>query len=615
MECYNSSCSAPSAGVASSTYASAVQFFAAAICLASEGSYPDANVRDLSRFDFIIVGAGSTGSVLANRLSEVDKWSVLLIEAGGDPPIEADIPGFHVDLYGTKFDWKYKTANDGIVNQANINGSIDWPRAKMIGGCSNNNAMIYIKGNSQDYQRWYDAGNPEWNLDDVRRSFKKAESFQDANLARNPDVDQQYGHDGPLVINTFNSTFRESTKKVLAAWNEIGLENVQDLNVANLFGSGIMRVTASNGERNSVSKEYLQPIKNRKNLKIMKNSFVKRILINAFKQAEGVLVERDGKTIRIFANKEVIISAGAINSPQLLMLSGVGPEQHLRSKAIPTLVDSPMVGQNLRDHFLLPTTIYTDEPNEETEADMQFEVIQYFYNRTGYLAQNIVYDILAFFSLDKEAKYPDFEIYVLKIQRNKPNLKEYLVKVNQYKDEVADSIVELNQKYSLYVFQVSLLHPHSSGNISLSSRNPKDSPIIFPNYFKDPRDIELTVSAIEKVLEVLNTTYFKSVNGFLGRIKWPACDEFELGSRDYFKCISLNVGGTVYHPVGTCKMGTNTTNSVVSSRLKVHGVKNLRVIDASVMPNHVSGNTNGPCVMIGERAAELIKEDYNICDS
>ncbi|XP_075973569.1 ecdysone oxidase-like [Anticarsia gemmatalis] len=563
------------------------------------------------KFDFIIVGAGSSGCVLANRLSEVKDWNILLIEAGGDPPIEANIPGFHHDLHPTKYNWGYTTVDNGITNQANINGSIDWPRGKMIGGSSNINGIVYSQGSDEDYQRWFDAGNSEWSVDHVRRCFRKSVSLQDMNLLKNPDIKRHYGHNGPLVINTFNSTQRQNTLEVLSAYDEIGIKTVPDMNVANAFGSGIERVTASDGERNSVSKAYLQPIKHRKNLKIMKNTLALKVLINSRKIAYGVQVETKGKKIDIFATKEVILSAGSINSPQLLMLSGVGPEKHLRSKKIPVVFNSPNVGQNLKDHILQPLTIYTNEPRSVTEADMQFDVIKYFYNRAGYLAQqNAFYDILAFNSLNKNAKYPDFQTFVKKSMKNMTSLKSFLISNNNYKEEVAESIAELNKKYSLYTFEISLLHPHSVGNISLNTNDPKDFPLIYSNYFSDPRDLELLLSGIEKLLEILNTTFFKSVKGFLGRIKWPECDKFKVGSRDYLKCICINLVGTVYHPVGTCKMGSNVSNSVVSSRLKVHGVKNLRVVDASVMPNHISGNTNGACVMIGERAAELIKEDH-----
>ncbi|XP_075973398.1 ecdysone oxidase-like [Anticarsia gemmatalis] len=340
--CLNSTCTTPSLGLSTLTFASAVQFFAAATCF-SEGTYPDADIEDSARFDFIIIGAGSTGSVLANRLSEVEDWNILLIEAGGDPPTEAAIPALHSTLYSSKYNWGYRTTNNGIINQGNIDGSIDWPRGKVLGGSSNINAMFWVKGNTADYQRWHDAGNSEWSVDDVQRCFKKAESLQDEKIAQIPGVIEQYGQDGPLVINTFNLTNRILADNVLSAWNDIGFENVQDLNAANVFGSGTTRVTVSNGERNSVSKAYLQPIKNRPNLQIMQNTLVTKVLINGDntlnKQAYGVEVERNRQIIKIYANKEVIVSAGTINSPQLLMLSGIGPEQHLESKSIQTIVD------------------------------------------------------------------------------------------------------------------------------------------------------------------------------------------------------------------------------------------------------------------------------------
>ncbi|XP_075973649.1 ecdysone oxidase-like [Anticarsia gemmatalis] len=608
---YGATCSAPSAGYSASTFASAVQLLAAAQCF-SEESLPDSSDQNFAAYDFIIVGAGASGCVLANRLSEIEHWNVLLIEAGGDPPVESSIPGYHFSLHNSDFNWRYKTVNDGRTNQGNQDGCIYWPRGKMVGGSTNINAMMYVQGNSEDYQRWFDAGNTEWTVEDVRRCFRKSENYQDQLLDQDPDIRNHYGHDGPLVINTFNSTERVRGNKLISAYDEIGIKKVKDINVANAFGAAIMTVTASNGERNSMSKAYLVPIKDRKNFSIMKNALVTKVLINDLNQAYGVLVEQNGVTVTIHANIEVILSAGALNTPQILMLSGIGPKEHLESKGIQTIVDLPMVGQNLIDHLLFPITVFSDELTENSEADDEFDNLKYFHNRSGPLAQNVVLDTFAFYATNEDAKYPEFEAYVLRKRKNSSGLKKEFVTLFRFTDHVADSIVELNQNHTLHLFLLSLLHPLSSGTITLSSNNPKDPPLINANYFADDNDLELMVSGIQKLLELLDTEYFKSIGGFLGRTRTPNCDELELGSREYWKCQCLDIVSTVFHPVKTCKMGQLESDSVVSSRLKVHGVENLRVVDGSVMPNHISGNTMAPCVMVAERAAELIKEDYNL---
>ncbi|CAB3253641.1 unnamed protein product [Arctia plantaginis] len=289
MSCYNTPCEIPTTGGFPNTFASAVQFFAASQCLLTEGIVKEDYIPSNTKFDFIIVGGGSAGSVLANRLSEIKEWKILLLEAGDDPPVESNVPALDKSVFRTQYDWKYLTTGDAEIDQAVINNSINWPRGKMLGGSSNLNAMIYIEGNDQDYQRWYDAGNLEWSVQDVRRCFKKGQSYQNERLLQNPKITEHYGHNGPLIINTFNSTYRIVADKILKSWNDIGIKNVPDLNTANVLGSGIVSVTAAYGERQSSNKAYLNPVLHRKNLKVLKNSFVTKILIRrSSKVAYGV---------------------------------------------------------------------------------------------------------------------------------------------------------------------------------------------------------------------------------------------------------------------------------------------------------------------------------------
>ncbi|KAJ8728001.1 hypothetical protein PYW08_016386 [Mythimna loreyi] len=350
MAC-NASCIHPTTGAAPNTFMSAIQFFATAQCLIQNKDWPPkAELHDSEEYDFIIVGAGTAGSILANRLSEIEDWNVLLLEAGGNPPIESEIPNLLRSLLGTKFDWQYTTVNNGLTNQAYKGGNVKWPRGKMLGGSSSINYMAYVQGHPLDYQSWFNEGNTEWHPDIVKQYFKKAESLQDPIRLKIPEVYNHYGHNGPLVVNAFNGTDECLVEGLLSALNEIGIKNVDDLNTANNVGSSKFIATVNEGKRVSTATAYLNPIaRHRKNLKIVKNSFVTKIVLDG-RNVRGVEVDYRGKMLTLKAKHEVIISAGSIDTPQLLMLSGIGPEKHLAEKNIKTVINLPMVGQNLHDH-------------------------------------------------------------------------------------------------------------------------------------------------------------------------------------------------------------------------------------------------------------------------
>ncbi|PZC86308.1 hypothetical protein B5X24_HaOG211469 [Helicoverpa armigera] len=478
----------------------------------------------------------------------------------------------------------------------------------MLGGSSAMNVMAYVQGNPHDYQSWYDEGNTEWHPNIVRKYFKKSESFQDPVLLRNRVVKHHYGCCGPLTVNTFNVTNTTVYDGLLSALDEIGIKNVIDLNTVGNLGSGRFRSTASNGKRVSTATAYLNPIAGfRKNLKVVKKTFATKILFNG-KKAWGVRVDHKGGELTLKARREIIISAGTINTPQLLMLSGIGPKKHLVDKSIEPILDSPMVGQNLHDHTTVIIPVFADEPEDSDEATKYFETIRYLYDRQGYLGRHVYGDITAFYSEKRNASYPDFQAIIIVNKKNDESIKSF---ASGYVKSVENSILKQSRNKALIQLRPSVLHPFTRGNISLNSNNPYDHPLIYYNNFDDSRDLDLIAIGIEMVVEIVNSTFFKSINAVLGRIDIDACNDYEFGCTDYWKCIAINFANTFYHPVSTAKMGRDISSSVVDSRLKVHGICGLRVVDASVIPAIISGNVQSPTIMIAERAADLIKEDYD----
>ncbi|XP_069358836.1 ecdysone oxidase-like [Maniola hyperantus] len=482
----------------------------------------------------------------------------------------------------------------------------------MLGGSSSINAMYYVRGQDHDYQSWYAEGNPSWSPENVNTYFRKAENLQDMKLNEIPEIYDKYGHDGPFVINTFNHTFNEIGHNILDSWDHIGIKKVPDINAVKFKGQGlcaISRAAAANGQRSSTYSTYLKSASNRPNLRVFTNAFVTKILMDDNRRAYGVEVEINGKLRTILADREVIISAGSINTPQLLMLSGIGPEEELISHNIPIKVNLPAVGQNLQDHAYVPIPIYADVPGPENEGEKTFEILKYVYDKTGYLAHEFIMNLAAFFSRTEDMSYPEFQCHTIILRQNSSLARSYL---SAFKDEVADSFMQYQSTKALFLIAFHLLHPYSKGNICLKSSNPHDHPIINAKYYSDERDVQASGDAIQIITKLLDTPKFKSMNAFIPKINLSPCNEWEYLSNDYWKCYAKHVSQTVFHPIGTAKMGPKPQDSVVDNFLKVHGVEGLRVIDASVMPSETSGNTMAPVIMIGEMGSDMIKKEYGV---
>jgi choline dehydrogenase len=516
--------------------------------------------------DYIIVGAGSAGNVLASRLTEDPQISVLLLEAGGpDKKSEIRIPAAFSKLFKTSCDWSYSTEEEPQM----ANRRIYWPRGKVLGGSSSINAMIYIRGNRRDYEGWRDAGNEGWGYQDVLPYFKKSENQERGSS-------EYHGVGGPLNVGDLRYVTPLS-RAFVAACQELGMSENPDFNGEVNEGTGFFQVTQKNGERWSTVNAYLKPALNRPNLTVQAESQVARILIENGR-ATGIVYLADGKLETVRANREVLICGGAINSPQLLMLSGIGPADHLKEVGIDIVADLPGVGQNLQDHLASGVVYRSTQPVGLSQADAPGHIFNYLLFKRGPLTSNVA-EAGGFLKLQADAPSPDIQFHFAPVSF-----------LNHGFDP-----------FSGHGFTVSptLLHPRSRGQITLRTNNPFAYPVIQANYLSVEEDARLLLQAVRLSSEIALTKAFRPFRGE------PVLSNAELSDEETLQSIRKH-SQTIYHPVGTCKMGKDSM-AVVDAQLRVYGIEGLRVIDASVMPTIIGGNTNAPTIMIAEKAADLLK--------
>jgi choline dehydrogenase len=532
-------------------------------------SFPHAQVvRSLLMYDYVLVGAGSAGCVLACRLTEDPAASVLLLEAGGpDECAEMRVPAAFSRLFKTECDWAYETEE-----QPHLNGRrLYWPRGKALGGSSAINAMIYIRGHPHDYDRWHDAGNKGWNFAAVLPYFKKAEHQE-----RGPS--EYHGIGGPLHVADLR-TVNPLSRAFVEAGAEVGLRRNADFNGPELDGVGVYQVTQKRGRRHSAAAAYLQPIRGRPNLTIRTRAHATRIVFDGAR-ASGVRYVAGGREQEAEAAREVILCGGAVNSPQLLLLSGVGPADHLRGLGIPVVADLPGVGQNLQDHLAMGVVYRCKEPITLASAETLGNLLRYIVLRRGPLTSNVA-EAGGFMRLYADSVTPDVQFHF-------------------------GPVFYVNHGFTTYAGHAfsggpALLHPQSRGSITLRSADPLKPPAIQPNYLAAEEDLATLVEGVKWIRRLLQARAF---DRYRGEELYPGADAHDdAGIADAMR----RVAETLYHPVGTCRMG-NDPMAVVGSRLQVHGVDGLRVVDASVMPTITSGNTNAPVIMIAERAADWIRE-------
>ena len=531
-------------------------------------------------YDYIIIGAGSAGCVLANRLTEDPKCTVLLLEAGGtDKKPEIHIPGAYTKLNRTAVDWAFWTEP-----QKNIgNRKLFIPRGKTLGGSSSTNAMAYVRGNKEDYNEWAALGNKGWSYEEVLPYFKKSEN--------NEQFGEPYhGEGGPLNI-TLSRQPSVLGPVFVEACAECGIPANNDYNGEKQEGASMMQFTIKKNKRHSTATAFLKPAMRRSNLTVRTNTLVRCILIEDGKAVGVEVITSHSSSERINCTKEVILSAGAIQSPQILMLSGIGDPVELSKQGIDIKYPLPGVGKNLQDHVWTGVSSLSTIPTANSllsPFNMGKAFLQHMILKTGPLG-NSPLEANAFLKTDPSLNRPDIQFHFVPLG---------------IKDDYSTDIYDMKTFSTQDGFSIMaiLIRPESRGYVGLKSSKPKDPPLIQHNVLSAPKDREILLAGLKKAMEVINSNTLKgySTDG----ISFPKAVTDEALHAHMNQSLE-----TLYHPVGTCKMG-NDALAVVDDSLRVYGVKCLRVVDASIMPTIVSGNTNAAAIMIGEKGADLIKAGF-----
>lgn len=533
-------------------------------------------VLENKRFDYIVVGAGSAGATLAARLSENPENHVCLLEAGGkDSSPFIHIPFGLAAIARLKgINWNYNTAPQKELN----NREMYWPRGKTLGGSSSINAMCYIRGAQADYDKWHKLGAEGWNWNSVLPYFKKSQNQERG-------ANEYHGVDGPLAVSDLRHVSPLSEKFVKTA-ESVGVPELDDFNGERTEGLGFYQVTQRGGKRCSSAKGYLSSIDGRRNLTVLTQAMAQKVLIEDG-TAKGVLINYRGEDVELLARKEVLLSGGAINSPQLLMLSGIGPEDHLREVGVNSLVDLPGVGQNLQDHLDAIVQHRTNRAEGYAFAVRSIPSylkagFDYVAGRKGMLSSNIA-EAGGFVKTKYANGLADIQYHFL------------------------PAILHDHGRKTVYGYgyglHVCCLYPKSRGEIKLNSNDWREAPYIDPRYLTHPEDQKVMIEGVKMAREILGDKEFDEYNA---REILPG-DSIK-SDEDILKFIRARAE-TIYHPVGTCKMGKmDDPMSVVTPDLKVKNVAGLRVVDASVMPTLIGGNTNAPAIMIAEKAADMIQQ-------
>lgn len=536
----------------------------------------------MDSFDYIIVGAGTAGCVLANRLSKDPSKHVLLLEAGKrDNYFWIDIPvGYLYTIGNPRTDWCFETEPETGLNGRRIG----YARGKVIGGCSSINAMIYMRGQKSDYDHWESLGNRGWAWSDVLPIFRRSEDYQHG-------ADDFHGSGGELRVEE-----RRVNWEILDVWRDAaeqcGIPKIDEFNRGDNFGNAYFQMNQRTGKRWSAARAFLDAAQPRPNLTVMTEATVESLSFNTDAdglRATGVTLIHKGQRRDVKATSEVLLAAGAIASPQLLQLSGIGRPDDLRAHDIAVRHSLDGVGQNLQDHLQIRTIYQVDNTvtlnqRARTPWGMAMMGLEYFFKKTGPLTMPPS-QLGAFAKSDPSQTSANIEWHVQPLS--------------------LDKFGSPLHKYNAITPSVCNLRPASRGTVSLKSANPHDAPAIAPNYLSTQEDLDVAVAGLKFTREIMAAPALAAFNP---RELKPGP---QITSEEDLQRAAGDLGTTIFHPVGTCKMGpAHDSTAVVDDQLRVHGVRGLRVIDASIMPTITSGNTNAPTVMIAERGAEFIRKEY-----